>query len=165
MFTNTIKPSTDDPSIKTLTADITKSQKEAAWGLRWDEHEVYLGIKNVWKDNILKAFNILWLEEIKYKDLNFTQKTEKEILDHIKKEYLLLTNTENKEELKEAEFSWMPEEDISVYFTKLNKEQERLKKSASTGMTHKRSHRRWTIFSELKFLGRRKLSTGRKSIS
>ena len=53
--------------------------------------------------------------------LNFTHKTEKEMLDHLKKQCLALTNMENKEQLKETDFPWDPEEDISMYFTKLHK--------------------------------------------
>ena len=48
-FTNPTNPSTYDPRIKTLTAELTKAHKKPLWELRRDEHEVYLGIEDVWK--------------------------------------------------------------------------------------------------------------------
>ena len=43
-FTNPTNPEIYKQSIKTSTTELTKSQKEGAWELLWDEHEVYLGI-------------------------------------------------------------------------------------------------------------------------
>ena len=48
-FTNTTKQSNYDPIIKTSTAELTKSQREALWELQRVEHEVYLRIEDVWK--------------------------------------------------------------------------------------------------------------------
>ena len=50
------------------------------------------------------------------------------MLDHIKNKRLSLTNTEKKYQLKETKFTWNLEEDIAMYFTKLHKEKELLKK-------------------------------------
>ena len=60
--------------------------------------------------------------------INFTHKMAKAMLNHIKKQCFSLTNTESKDLLKVTELPWNPEEDIAVYFTKLYKEQEMLKK-------------------------------------
>ena len=111
-----------------LTTEISKSQKEAVWELQRDEHEVYLGIKDVWKENILEAYVKSWLKEIEDRVLDFTHKSEKEMLYHLKKQCLPYTSTENKDQLKDTEFQWKYEEDIAVYFTKLHKDQEGLKK-------------------------------------
>ena len=46
---------------------------------------------------------------------------------------MLLTNTENKEKLKDTEFLWNPEEDIVMYFTNMYKEKERLKNRNQLG--------------------------------
>ena len=67
--------------------------------------------------------------------------------------------------MKEIELPWNPEEDIAVYFTKLYKEQDRLKKLVSTGTTSKRSHRQLTRFTQVKSLTRRILSTGNSNIT
>ena len=53
--------------------------------------------------------------------LNFTHKTEKYMLDHLKKECLQLNNTEKKDQLVEMDFPWNPEEDIAVYFKNCTK--------------------------------------------
>ena len=73
--------------------------------------------------------------------LDFTHKTEKDMLDHLKKQCLSFKNTEKNDQLKETEFLWNPENDIVVYFTELHKKQELLEKSVLTGMTHKKPHR------------------------
>ena len=39
-----------------------------------------------------------------------------------------ITNRENRAKLKETEFPWLAEEYVSIYFSKLDKQQERLKK-------------------------------------
>ena len=54
-FTKPTKKVNYDPGIKTLTTELTKSQKEAEWELQRDDNEVYLRIKEVWKE---KSSNI-----------------------------------------------------------------------------------------------------------
>ena len=61
------------------------------WGLRQDEHKVYLGIKDVWRGEILEAYNRSWLDEIKDEVIDFTHKLAKDMLDHIKKQRLSIT--------------------------------------------------------------------------
>ena len=80
------------------------------------------------KHLILTAYDACWLEEIKDDVLNFTHKTAKEMLAHLLTEFIKLTNQEKLAKLKETEFPWLAEEDVSIYFNKLDKEQERLKK-------------------------------------
>ena len=75
-ITNPIKLVTYNPSKKNLTVEIKKSQKEAAWKLRWDYQKVYLGIKDVWKEKIHEAYGRSWIKEIEYKVINFTHKSE-----------------------------------------------------------------------------------------
>ena len=60
--------------------------------------------------------------------IDFTHKTAKYMIDHIKKQCLTSANTKKKDQLRDMEFPWNPEEDIIMKSTKLNKEQERLKK-------------------------------------
>ena len=43
-FTKTTNPATYNPSIKTLTAEATKSHKEVSWQLMRDKQKFYLGI-------------------------------------------------------------------------------------------------------------------------
>ena len=80
----------------------------------------------MWKEKIFDAYNRSWLEEIDDDVLDFTHKTSKYMLNHIKKQFLSLTNTYKKDQLRGKYFPWKPEEDIAVYFMKLHKEQERL---------------------------------------
>ena len=47
---------------------------------------------------------------------------------HLLTQCMKLTNQEKRAKLKEIEFPWLAEEDVSIYFSKLDKEQERLKK-------------------------------------
>ena len=100
-----------------------------SWALRQDEHEVYLGIKDVWKEKIPEAYERSLLKEIKYEVLNLIHKSKKDIIGHINNQCLSLSNMEKKEKLKDMEFPWNPEEDIAVCFTKLHKEQDWLNKS------------------------------------
>ena len=92
----------------------------------------------MWKEKVLKAYKILWLEEIEDKVIYFTHKTAKYMLDHINKQCISLTNTNTKDHLKETDLLWNPEEDIAMYFTKPHKEEERLKKTASAGINCER---------------------------
>ena len=55
-FTKPTNPETYDPSIKTLTAELTKAKKEAVWEPRQYEHRVYIGIEYVWKGKTLEAY-------------------------------------------------------------------------------------------------------------
>ena len=50
------------------------------------------------------------------------------MLAHLLTQCMKLTNREKSTKLKETEFPWLSEEDVSIYFSKLYKEQERLKK-------------------------------------
>ena len=54
----------------------------------------------MWNEKILEAYNRSWIEGIKDKVLEFTHKSAKEILNHLKNKCLALTNTEKKEQLK-----------------------------------------------------------------
>ena len=128
MFTNPTESSNYDPSIKSSTAYVTILQNEALQQLKWDKHEVYLIIKDVWKEKLLDTYVISWLEEIEYDVLNFTQKMSKDMLKHIKNKCLSLNKTEKIYQQKDTKFTCILEEDIAVYFTKLQKEKELLKK-------------------------------------
>ena len=85
------------------------------WELRQDKHNVL-------------SWNKSYFEKNKDKVLKLTDKTAKEMLDRLKKQCLPLKNTEKKYQLKETEFLWDLEEDTAVYFTKLHRDQEQLKK-------------------------------------
>ena len=50
--------------------------------------------------------------------IKFTKNISKEMLDHLKKQYLSLKNTEKKDKLKLMKFLCNIEEDIAIYFTK-----------------------------------------------
>ena len=88
--------------------------------------------------------------------IDFTHKTTKDMLNYLKKQCLSLTNTENIEQLRETELMWNPEEYIAMYFTKLHKENERLKKLALTRMNNKKSHRHSKKFTPVNCLARKR---------
>ena len=50
------------------------------------------------------------------------------MLEHLLTQCMKLTNREKRAKLKETEFPWLAEEDVSIYLSKLDKEQERLNK-------------------------------------
>ena len=77
IFTNPIESSNYDPIIKYSTAYVTKAQKEDLQQLKWDEHEVDLLIKDLWKEKIIDAYGRSWLEEIEDDVLSFAQKNGK----------------------------------------------------------------------------------------
>ena len=52
------------------------------------------------------------------------------MLAHLLTQCMKITNRENLTNLKETQFPWLAEEDVSIYFSKLDKEQGRLKKMA-----------------------------------
>ena len=45
----------------------------------------------------------------------------KEMLDHLVTKCVKLTNREKKKLINNTEFLWLPEEDVTVYFAKLEK--------------------------------------------
>ena len=49
------------------------------------------------------------------------------MLEHLVKQCLKVTNQEKKNLTKNTEFLWLTEEDVTVYFAKLVKEQVKLK--------------------------------------
>ena len=79
------------------------------------------------KQLIVKAYTPCWIEEIKDDILEFTVKSAKEMLDHLVTQCLKVTNHEKKKLIKNTEFLLLAEEDVTVYFTKLEKEQVKLK--------------------------------------
>ena len=76
-FTNPTKTASYDVIITKLNEDLTKAQKEAARGLRWDKYEVCLRIKYVWRGEILEAYNRTCLKEKEDKVINFAHKSAK----------------------------------------------------------------------------------------
>ena len=79
------------------------------------------------KQLIVKAYAPCWLEEINDDILEYTVKSVKEMLDHLVTQCLKVTNQEKKKLIKNTEFPWLAEEDVTVYFAKLEKEQVKLK--------------------------------------
>ena len=51
------------------------------------------------------------------------------MLDHLEQQYLALTNIKKEAKLEETRLSWDLEDDITTYFTKLDKLESELKKS------------------------------------
>ena len=78
------------------------------------------------KQLIIKAYTPCWLGEIKDVILEFTVKSAKEMLDHLVTQYMRVTNREKKKLIRNTEFPWLSEEDVTVYFIKLEKEQVKL---------------------------------------
>ena len=52
------------------------------------------------------------------------------MLAHFLTQCMTLTNRERRAKLKETLFPWLAEEDVSIYFSKLDKEEKHLKKMA-----------------------------------
>ena len=73
------------------------------------------------KHLIITAYYTCWLKEIEDGVLNFTYKTAKEMLSHLLTQFMKLTNRENSAKLKETEFPCLVEEDVSIYFSKMDK--------------------------------------------
>ena len=86
-----------------------------------------LGVEDAMKDLIVKAYKSCWLEEIEDDILEFTVVSAMEMLNHLDTQCLKVTNREKKKQIKNTEFLWLADEDITVYFTKLEKEQLKLK--------------------------------------
>ena len=59
---------------------------------------------------------------------------------HLLIQCMKLTNCEKRAKLKETEFQWLAEEDVSIYFRNIDKEQERLKKMAIKWDDNPKSH-------------------------
>ena len=59
--------------------------------------------------------------------LEFTVVSAMEMLTHIESQCLKMTNRDKKKQIKNTEFPWLAEEDVTVYFAKLEKEQQKLK--------------------------------------
>ena len=124
-------PVTYYPIIDGRTSDTNKVKIEADWEVHQEGHEVYLRVEYAMKHLILTAYYAFGIEEINDDFLDFTHNTEKEILAHLLTQCMKLTNREKHAKPKETEFPWLLEGDVSIYFSKLDKEQERLKKMAT----------------------------------
>ena len=63
---------------------------------------MYLGVEDSTKAKILATYDSEWLAEFEYDILDFMPVTAFDMVDHLKDKCLKLTNTENKERLKET---------------------------------------------------------------
>ena len=50
------------------------------------------------------------------------------MLKHLLSQYLNLKNSERQEKLKNTEFPWISDKDVAIYFSKIKKDQAKLKK-------------------------------------
>ena len=66
------------------------------------------------KHLILTAYDAFWLEEIEDDIHNFAHNTAKEMMAHLLTQCMKLTNCEKRAKLKETEFPWLAEEDVSI---------------------------------------------------
>ena len=89
------------------------------------------------KARILAAYDPAWLATLEDNVLDFIHITSFDILEYIKEEFLKLTNTEKMEQLRETEIPWNQEEYLSIYFIKIYKEQDPLKKQKCLGRLEK----------------------------
>ena len=121
------QPEAYDPLIDGKTELVKFAKLKAASEKRRQDHQIYLGVEDVIKQLIIKAYVPCWLEEIEDNILEFTVKSAKEMLDHLVTQSLKVTNQEKKTLIKNMEFPWLAEEDVNVYFVKLEKEQVKLK--------------------------------------
>ena len=56
------QPEAYDPSINGKTALVKVAKLEAAWEIQRRDHEIYLGVEDVMKQLIVKAYAPCWLE-------------------------------------------------------------------------------------------------------
>ena len=82
------------------------------------------------KHLILTEYDECWLEEIEDDVIDVIHKTAKEMLVHLLTQCMKLINWEKRAKLKKTWFTWLEEEDVTIYFSNLDKEQERLNKMA-----------------------------------
>ena len=100
---------------------------EAAWTTKRKDHKIYLGVEDGMKNLIVKAYESCWLKEIEDDILEFTVVSAMEMLDHLDTQCLKVTNRDKKKQINNTEFLWLADEDVTVYFAKLEKEQVKLK--------------------------------------
>ena len=50
------------------------------------------------------------------------------MLKHLLSQYINLKNSERQEKLKNTEFPWISDKDVAIYFSKIEKDQSKLKK-------------------------------------
>ena len=100
---------------------------EAAWTTKRKDHEIYLGVEDAMKNLIVKAYKSCWLGKIENDILEFTMVSAMEMINHLDTECLKVTNSNKKKQIKNTEFPWLADEDVTVYFLKLEKEQVKLK--------------------------------------
>ena len=89
---------------------------EADWDTRREEHEVYLGVEDAMKQLIINAYDLCWLKEIEDNFLDFTHKTEFEMLKHLLSQCLKLKNREKRGKLKNTEFTWLANKYVAIFF-------------------------------------------------
>ena len=94
---------------------------EAKWETRHQDHEIYLGVQDSIKMLIVNAYEPCWLEEIEDDVVELTQKTAFKFLEHLITQCLKITNREKKMKIKNTESPWLVDEDVTVYFAKLEK--------------------------------------------
>lgn len=125
-FAIPMQPDPYDPAINRNTPDKDIPKIEAAWTAKRRDHEIFLGVEDAMKILIAKAFDSCWLEEIECDMLEFTVVSAMEMLTHIESQCLKMTNRDKKMQIKNTELPWLADEDVIVYFTKLDKEQQKL---------------------------------------
>ena len=124
-FAIPMQPDPYDPAINRNTPDKDIPKMEAAWTAKRRDHEIFLGVEDAMKILIAKAYDSCWLEEIECDMLEFTVVSAMEMLTHIESQCLKMTNRDKKMQIKNTEFPWLTDEDVTVYFTKLDKEQQK----------------------------------------
>ena len=126
-FKPPIQPEQYDPTINCVTPDKDIPIMEGAWRTERKDHEIYLGVEDAMKNLVVKAYESCGLEEIEDDILDFTVVSAMEMLDHLNTQCLKVTNHDKKKQIKNTEFPWLADKDVTVYFAKLDKEQVKLK--------------------------------------
>ena len=94
------QPEVYDLSIDGKTASVKVAKLEAAWEMRRQDNEICLSVKDAMEQLIVKAYAPCWIKEIEDDILEFTVKSEKEMLEHLVTQCLKVTNRENKKLIK-----------------------------------------------------------------
>ena len=120
-FTAPLQPDPYDPAITRSTPNTDIPKMEVAWTSIKKDHEIFLGVEDAMKLLIAKAYDRCWLEEIEDDILEFTVISAMEILEHIETKCLKMKNRDKKMQIKNTEFPWLADKDVTVYFAKLEK--------------------------------------------
>ena len=120
------RPTTTDPDIDDATTDNDRRRKVALWREHVEQYERFDAHEHVFKGKLEAAFDSKYFATLKNDLLGYTHVCVSEMLEHLEKQCLEITDSEKSDKLKAALKPWSQDDDIDTFFDDLDKIQKDL---------------------------------------